>query len=226
MHTPIATDPWQWWTTLQPQTQLLAALLQILVGLAVTFFGFRLFRALLTLAGFVAGASFALSLTSGTTVPASGWLLALALGLLGALVLWALFRIGALLAGAALGLAIAGGVAASLPAGTNVQWEWLLLLVGLVLGAVLAWRLQRPLIIVLTALVGAWTSMVGLAMLLGRAAPAKAVPTALGTDLWTLGPAQAWQGQGRAWLLGTLALALVGVAFQVRDTLRLRNRRP
>ncbi|MEJ2289581.1 MAG: DUF4203 domain-containing protein [Deinococcales bacterium] len=225
MNSPIGVDPWQWWTTLQPQARLLAALLQLLVGLAVTFFGFRLFRALLAVAGFAAGASFAVSLTSGGALPAGTWLLALALGLLGALVLWALFRIGALLAGAALGLAVAGGVAASLPPGTNVQWDWLLLLVGLVLGAVLAWRLQRPLIIVVTALVGAWASMVGLAMALGRVTPTQAVPAALGTDLWTLGPAQAWQGEGRVWLLGTLALAVLGVAFQVRDTLRMRNRR-
>lgn len=225
MHSPIGVDPWQWWTTLQPQTRLLAALLLLLVGLAVTFLGFRLFRALLALAGFATGASFALSLTSATAVSASTWLLALALGLLGALVLWALFRIGALVAGAVLGLAVAGGVAASLPTGTNVQWDWLLLLVGLVLGAVLAWRLQRPLIIVLTALVGAWASMVGLAMLLGLATPTQAVPTALGADLWTLGPAHAWQGEGRIWLLGTLALALLGISFQVRDSLRMRNRR-
>jgi len=225
MHAPTGFDPWQWWTTLQPQGRLLAGLLQIVVGLAVTFYGFRMFRALLALAGFVTGASFGLALGSGATVPATAWLLALALGLAGALLLWALFRVGALLAGAALGVAVAGGVAAALPANANAQWDWLLLLVGLVLGAVLAWRLQRPLIVVATALAGAWGAMVGLAMLLGRATPAQAVPAALGTDLWTLGLPQAWQGTGGLWLLGTLALAVLGTAFQLRDTLRLRNRR-
>jgi len=224
MHAPTGFDPWQWWTTLQPQGRLLAGLLQIVVGLAVTFYGFRLFRALLALAGFLIGASFGLSLGSGATVPATAWLLAVALGLAGALLLWALFRVGALLAGAALGVAVAGGVAASLPATANAQWDWLLLLVGLVLGAVVAWRLQRPLIIVATALVGAWGALVGLAMLLGRVAPAQAVPAALGTDVWTLGLPHAWKGVGGLWLLGTLALAILGTAFQLRDTLRLRNR--
>lgn len=225
MHAPTGFDPWQWWTTLQPQGRLLAGLVQIAVGLAVTFLGFRIFRTLLALTGFVIGASFGLSLGSGATVPATALLLALALGLAGALLLWALFRVGALLAGAALGLAVAGGVTASLPATVNVQWDWLLLLVGLVLGAILAWRLQRPLVVIATSLVGAWGTMIGVAMVLGRATPTQAVPTALGTDLWTLGLPQAWHGAGGLWLLATGALALLGTAFQLRDTLRLRNRR-
>jgi len=225
VHSPVGIDPWQWWTTLQPQTRLLAGLAQLLVGLAVAFFGFRLFRALLALAGFVVGASFGLSLGSGAAVPASAWLLALALGLLGALVLWALFRIGAVLAGAALGVAVAGGAAASLPAGTNPQWEWLLLLVGLVLGAVVAWRLQRPLIVIATALAGAWASLVGVAMLVGRATPDQAVPAALGAGIWNLGLPQAWQGEGAPWLLATLALAVLGAAFQLRDGMRRRTPR-
>ena len=149
----------------------------------------------------------------------------MALGLFGALLLWMLFRIGALLAGAALGAAVAGAAAVALPAGANPQWAWLLLLVGLVLGAILAWRLQRPLIIVVTALAGGWATMVGLAMLLGRATPAQAVPAALGSDVWSLGLANAWHSGGAPWLLGALALALLGAAFQLRDTVRLRNRR-
>ncbi len=225
MLAPTGFDPWQWWTTLQPQGRLLAGLAQLVAGLAIAFFGFRLFRALLALTGFVAGASFGLSLGSGAAPSAGTWLLAVALGLFGALLLWMLFRIGALLAGAALGAAVAGAAAVALPAGANPQWAWLLLLVGLVLGAVLAWRLQRPLIIVVTALAGGWATMVGLAMLLGRATPAQAVPAALGSDVWSLGLANAWHSGGAPWLLGALALALLGAAFQLRDTVRLRNRR-
>jgi len=225
MLAPTGFDPWQWWTTLQPQGRLLAGLAQLVVGLAIAFFGFRLFRALLALTGFVAGASLGLSLGSGAPLSVSAWLLALALGLLGALLLWMLFRIGALLAGAALGAAVAGAATVALPAGANPQWAWLVLLVGLVLGAILAWRLQRPLIIVVTALAGGWGTVVGLAMLLGRATPAQAVPTALGSDVWSLGLAHAWQSGGAPWLLGALALAVLGTAFQLRDTMRLRNRR-
>lgn len=222
---PAPIDPWHWWTTLQPQSRLLAAALQLALGLAVAFFGFRLFRALLALAGFLAGASFGLSLGAAGTTSASVWLLALALGLLGALILWALFRVGALVLGAGLGLAVAGSVAASLPSGANPQWSLLILLVGLVVGALLGWRLQRALIILATALSGAWGAMVGLAMLLGSATPGQAVPPALGAQLWTYGATRAWQGEGRLWLLGTLALAVLGAAFQLRDTVRLRNRR-
>lgn len=227
MNTPAAIDPWQWWVALEPQWRLLAGLLQLGAGLAVTFFGFRLFRALLALTGFAIGASFGLQLGAGAsgTVHPTSWLLALALGLAGAVLLWALFRAGAVVAGAVLGLGVAAAAAASLPTGANPQWAWLLLLVGLVLGAVVGWRLQRPLIIVTTALAGAWATLVAAAMLLARATPAGAVPAALGSELWTLGPAHAWQGDGRLWLAGTLVLAALGIAFQLRDTLRLRNRR-
>lgn len=221
------TEPWQWWTTLEPQSRLLAGLAQLGVGLAVTFFGFRLFRWLLAVTGFAAGAAYGLQLggAGSGSAPPSAWLLALALGLAGALLLWLLFRVGALVAGAALGAAVATAVTASLPAGTDPQWAWLLLLVGIVLGAFLGARLQRPLVIVATALLGAWTAVVAFAMLLGLPAPDTAVPPALGSELWTLGVPHAWRSGGQLWLVGTLGLALLGLAFQLRDTLKLRNRR-
>ncbi len=224
MQTPRRLDPWRWWQTLQPQQRLLAAAGQIVVGLALTFFGYRLFRAFLAISGFLLGASLGLSIGAAMT-PAVRWIVALALGLLGAVVLWALFRLGALLAGAALGLAAAQAAIAAIPAASGSEWQWLMLLVGLVLGAALGWRLQRPLIIIATALWGAWGSLAGLAMLVGRGTPQQAVPAALGPALFSSDPSLAWQSGGGLWLLATLLLALLGIAFQLRDTARMRPRR-
>ena len=224
MQDPNGFDPWRWWRSLEPQQRLLAGAVQLVIGLAMTFFGFRLFRAFLAISGFALGASLGLSIGS-TMMPATAWVLAVVLGLMGALVLWALFRIGALLAGAALGAAVAQAAVVSVPGAANSEWQWLFLLAGLVVGAILGWRLQRPLIIIATAFSGAWASMVGLAMLLGRATPQQAVPAALGPALFTPGLPQAWQNGGGLWLAGALVLALLGIAYQLRDTGRLRRRR-
>lgn len=224
MQTPSGIDPWQWWRSLPPQQRLLAGALQLVLGLAVTFYGYRLFRTFLALTGFLAGASVGLSIGSVGTTTYTTWLLAIVCGLVGAFVLWALFRIGALLAGAALGLAIAGTAAAGIPGAAGTEWQWLFLLVGLVVGAILGWRLQRPLIIVVTALSGAWASLVGLAMLIGHASPDTAVPAALGSGLFTPGLPQVWNGGGAVWLLGALVLAVFGISFQWYDTTRRRWR--
>jgi hypothetical protein len=224
MQTPSGIDPWQWWRSLPPQQRLLTGAVQLVLGLAVTFFGYRLFRTFLALTGFVAGASLGLSVGSVGNMAYTAWLLAIAFGLVGALLLWALFRIGALLAGAVLGVAVAGAAAAAIPGAAATEWQWLFLLVGLVVGAILGWRLQRPLIIVVTALSGAWASLVGLAMLIGHNAPGSAVPAALGAGLFTPGLPQVWAGGGGVWLLGTLVLAALGISFQWYDTTRQRWR--
>lgn len=223
MQDPNAFDPWRWWRSLGPQQRLLAGALQLVIGLAMTFFGFRLFRAFLVISGFALGGSLGLSIGQ-TTMPGTAWILAVVLGLVGALVLWALFRIGALLAGAAVGAAAAQAAALAVPGASGSQWPWLFLLVGVVLGAILGWQLQRPLIIIATALAGAGTSMVGLAMLLGRAAPQQAVPATLGSALFVPGLPQAWGDGGALWLVGALVLALLGIVFQWRDTERRRDR--
>lgn len=217
-------DPWRWWRSLEPQQRLLAGAFQLLVGLAMTFFGYRLFRSFLAISGFVLGASVGLSIGQSMT-PSTALILSVALGLVGAVLLWALFRIGALLAGAALGAGVGQAVVISVPAAATGEWQWLVVLVGLVLGAIAGWQLQRPLIVVATAVSGAWTAMVGLAMLLGRAAPDQAVPAALGPAFFTPGAPQVWQSGGALWLAGALVLALLGIAFQLRDTGPRSNRR-
>ncbi|HKI57987.1 MAG TPA: DUF4203 domain-containing protein [Trueperaceae bacterium] len=224
MQTPQGFDPWRWWRSLEPQQRLLAGAVQIAIGLAMTFFGFRLFRAFLAISGFVLGASVGLSVGQNMS-QTTAWILAVALGLVGALVLWALFRIGALLAGAALGAAVAQAVAVSVPGAATGQWQWLFLLVGLVVGAILGWVLQRPLIIIATALSGAWGAVAGVAMLLGRATPDQAVPATLGSAFFAPGATPPWQGGGTLWLAGALVLALLGIAFQLRDTGHLGRRR-
>ena len=45
MQDPNGFDPWRWWRSLEPQQRLLAGAVQLVIGLAMTFFGFRLFRA-------------------------------------------------------------------------------------------------------------------------------------------------------------------------------------
>ena len=95
MQDPNGFDPWRWWRSLEPQQRLLAGAVQLVIGLAMTFFGFRLFRAFLAISGFALGPSLGLSIGS-TLLPATAWVLAEVPCLVGAPALRASLRLGAL----------------------------------------------------------------------------------------------------------------------------------
>lgn len=238
------------WTTLDQTGRIIAALVELGLGLILAFFGFRLFRAVLVLTGAALGAYLGLLLTQGTSAPAplppgspdavaggltnavangtgtallggplAAWLVPVALALLGAALLWGLYRLGALLFGAALGVGLLGSVGTALAVAPDVQW--LLLLAGAIGGALLGWLVQTLVLILATALAGGWATAGAVYLLLHLNDPAAAATVAG----WGNGAFAARGTEALIYLLGVLALALLGVAFQARDHARRRARR-
>ena len=187
--------------------QLPAALVLLLGGIVSCFFGYRLFRIVLAIFGFIIGAlipSSFLPMSSGTWT-----MLAVALvgGLLGAGVLFAAYFVGVALVGAGL-----GAVAANLMfAATGQDPHFLVLVLMTLLGAAGAMYLQRYFIIVGTSFGGAWTLIVGAAALFGDST---ALAAAAANDVWVAYPLN--PAPGRAWVkLAWIVLGLIGTAVQL-----------
>ena len=186
--------------------QVPAALVLLLGGAVSCFFGYRSFRIVLAIFGFVIGAlipSSFLPMSSGTWT-----MLAVALvgGLVGAGVLLAAYFVGVALVGAGL-----GAVAANLMfAATGQDPHFLVLVLMTLLGAAAAMYLQRYFIIVGTAFGGAWTLIVGAAALFGDRT---ALAAAAVNDVWVAYPLN--PAPGRGWVkLAWIVLGLIGATVQ------------
>lgn len=147
-----------------------SAALSIVGGLAVCFFGFRLMRPTMFLCGFVVGgflcASAADVVFKGKSYEATAWWIALIVGgiLIGALVL-VLYSIGIFIVGAAGGVLLGTVVNTSIgyklfPNDPNTGLLVFAIVLGL-LGGILACKLERPVIILATSLVGAVLAVSG-----------------------------------------------------------------
>jgi hypothetical protein len=188
----------------------LVTLISIALGLLTCFAGYRLFRLLLAVYGFVLGAVVGLAMASGLTGGETLWVIAGALigGLTGAVLLVLLFFVGIFVIGAAGGALLAnlvgGGLAWDVPA--------LVTVLAAVAGGVLALFLQRFGIVAFTALNGAWAVVGGVAALFtGRALELSVM----------LGRLDAWEGADLPYLVGLIAwlgLALIGAAVQLATT--------
>jgi len=189
--------------------QLPAAVVLLVGGTVACFFGYRLFRIVLAIFGFILGALAASSLFGSSD---TGLMLIAAIvgGLLGAAVLMAAYFVGVAVVGAGLGAAIAniGFSAADRDPGVFVV---VLLAIA---GAVGAVYLQRYFIIVGTAFGGAWTMLVGAMALIGD--PGALSAAAVG-DVWVVYPLT--PAPGREWVpIAWLVLSLVGVGVQMGFT--------
>ncbi len=195
-----------------------AAIILLAAGLLACFMGYRLFRWLLGLYGFIGGAYLA-SLFVNTPEP---WMTAAAVvagGLVGALFLLVVYLAGVAILGAGL-----GALAVSLfwtPDGGSAE-TWVVITACLV-GAIAAVSLQRYVIIVGTSFGGAWTALVG-ALALGGHTESVA---AAGGDPWQLYPMAPANGQV-GFAIGWFGLGLLAALVQLRGSspLRRRKRRP
>jgi hypothetical protein len=182
-----------------------AAIVLLIGGLLACFAGYRLFKLVLGIYGFILGA-----LMASTAVGSAEtwWMIAAAIGggLLGALILVAAYFIGVALIGA--------GLAAL---AVNLIWSQLgsdphpiVVIVCAVIGALGALALQRYVIIVATAFGGAWTALVGgLAM---RTSTSKSIE-----EVWLAYPTSL--ESSRALIIAAwLALGIVGVIVQFKWT--------
>jgi hypothetical protein len=186
--------------------QLPAALVLVIGGLVACFFGYRLFKFVLAIFGFILGALAASSIwgASDTTYMV---IAAVVGGVAGGLLLLAAYFVGVALVGAGLGALIA-----------NLIWTQIegdphpfVVVLFSVAGALLATWLQRYVIILGTAFGGAWTIIVGGLALMGDQT---ALNAAAAGDIWVaypLNPAPGQQWVPYAWV----ALSLVGTLVQM-----------
>jgi hypothetical protein len=189
--------------------QLPAAAILLAGGFIACFFGYRLFRTVLAIFGFIIGA-LAVSSVFGTSNHTLMLVAALAGGLVGAFIMITAYFVGVALAGAAIGAVIANAVFSARGHDPSV---WMVILFS-VAGAVAATYLQRYFIIVFTAFGGAWTMIVGAMALLGNRTALKA---AAAGDVWVAYPLNPAPGQ--RWVVaGWIVLALIGAAVQLGFT--------
>jgi hypothetical protein len=190
-----------------------AAVLLLIGGLLACFAGYRIFRTVLAIYGFILGAMLASS-TMGSDQTL--WMIVAAIvgGLIGAVILVFAYFLGVALLGAGIGAFVAHLIWAALGRDPHL----FIVILFAVAGALGALALQRYVIIGATSFAGAWTVIIG-ALTLAR--PARAAPR---QDVWTLypfGPAPGERWVVFAWLV----LGLVGAAVQVAITAKGRQRR-
>jgi hypothetical protein len=187
--------------------QIPAAAILVAGGLVACFAGYRMFRLVLGIYGFILGALLATSIAgAGST----GMLLVTALvgGVLGALILNLAYFLGVVLVGAAIGAMLVTMIWGRSGSEPNV----LIVVLFAVLGAVAAMQLQRYVIIAGTAFGGAWTALVGAMALTGDRAAAAA---AAANNVWVVYPLD--PAPGRRWVIPVwLALGLAGLVVQLR----------
>jgi hypothetical protein len=178
-------------------------------GVISCFFGYRLFRTVLAIFGFVLGGMLASSVfgVSNTTMMLVAWVLG---GLAGAFILIFAYFLGVALAGAAIGAAVAN-VMFSIG---NRDPRALIVILFSITGAIAAMYLQRYFIIVFTAFGGAWTMIVGAMALVGDRTALKAATSG---DVWVAYPLNPAPGQ--RWVpIVWIVLSLIGAAVQVGIT--------
>lgn len=197
--------------------QVPAAILLVIGGLVACFAGYRVFRTVLGIYGFIFGAFVA---TSAMGTSDTAWLVGAALigGIVGALILIAAYFIGVALIGAG-----AAALAVNLIWGqvTGGDPPALAIIIAAIAGALASLSLQRYVIVIGTAFGGAWTLLVGGLALAGhRTAEAAASGATAGSvrpDVWVLYPTN--PAPGEMWVpIAWLVLGAVGVLVQMRYT--------
>ena len=198
----------------------LAALLALAIGTVFCFGGFRWFRVLLPLfgfmTGFVIGASSLLAL-HGQSILAIIVIVAAGsvVGLLVAVAAYLFFSWGVILLGAALGYLLGSGIAASAGSESGL----ITLLSGAstaVIAVIVAVRLNLPMyaVIVLTAALGSGAIVTGALLLVGRIPPESLQYALLQSAL-----VEQIFNQSGMWGVGWILLAAIGVAVQLKRSM-------
>ncbi len=183
----------------------ISGVLLVVLGALVCFLGYRLLRVTLGLAGFAAGA-FLGFLLAGRVIHASPvFVLVIAVvgGIVGAVLAAVLYKVGVFLLGATGGMFLAGVASMALSAHPNV----LIIVAAGVVAGVVTLLVQKFLVSLLTALLGAGAVVAGAFQLAGRFDLQRAI------EQWPAVPT----GQYLWLALGSwLVLAVVGLAVQLR----------
>ena len=186
--------------------QLPAALVLFAGGVVACFFGYRLFRIVLAIFGFILGA-LAASSVFGVSDTGPMIIAALVGGLVGAGILFAAYFVGVALIGAGLGAALANIVFSA----SERDPHFLVVVFFSIAGAAASMYLQRYFIIVGTAFGGAWTLIVGAMAAIGDRT---AMAAAAANDVWVaypLNPAPGQRWVPYAWIV----LGAIGAGVQL-----------
>lgn len=182
-----------------------AAIVVTLGGVLACFAGFRLFRLVLGIFGFIAGV---FVVTQNMAPQGTMTLIAAALagGVLGGVLMLAAYFLGVGLIGAGLAALV-----------LNLGWRFvggepptLVLVIACVVGALLALSVARFVVITGTALAGSWTLIVGALALLGDKA---AMHAASAGDVWVFYPLDPMPAR---WWYTVLWVAIAGVGAVVQ----------
>jgi Zn-dependent protease with chaperone function len=195
--------------------QLPAAILLVLGGALSCFAGYRLFKIVLGIYGFVLGAMLASSAMGATNT--TGMIVAALLGgVCGAALLMFAYFIGIALVGAGLGALVAHVAWSGIRTGDPPA---IAVIVLSIMGSIGAMFMQRYVIIVATAFGGAWTVIVGGLAAAGDRGAAKAASAG---DVWILYPTSPAPGQ--KWVpVAWIILGLAGTALQMGITGKKRK---
>lgn len=196
----------------------LVALVSIGLGVVYCFFGYRIFKVILAILGFISGAYMAAAIAFNLLGREQAVLVILAGlvgGVIGAVLVVAFYFIGIFLLGAwlgsLLGILLAGGGESTVAT--------VIILVLAVIGGVVALMLQKLMIIVSTSLSGSWAIVSGALQLVGGGlGPVR--PFQYYPNLRALRPMGAW---GYVMLLCWVLIGIAGMGVQYRIT---RERRP
>ena len=195
-----------------PQAYQLPAIAFMLVGGVIAWSaGYRLFRLVLTIYGFILGALVGSSMmgTGDTTLLIFA---ALGGGALGAIIMFFGFFVGVALVGAGIGALAVHMIWSRI--GTDPHP--FVVILAAVAGAAAAMALQRYVIIIATAFAGAWTLILGGLVLTDRGKAIAGAP-----DVWMMYPLD--PSPGRRWVFAAwAALGLTGVFIQLRFTGRAK----
>jgi hypothetical protein len=194
-------------------------LLLIVAGTLFCFFGYLAFRIIIPIwgafVGFGLGAGLIAAATDeGFLRTGLAWIVALGLALLFAVLAYLFYWVAVVIAMGSIGFALG----ASLMAALGVDWNWLIVLVGVAVGALLALfaiaaDLPMILLVVLSALAGASAVTTGVMVLVGT----------IGTDEFTEEAVTARASDDWWWYALYLGLAIVGVLYQGRAMERMRG---
>ena len=186
--------------------QLPAAIVLLVGGIVACFFGYRLFRIVLAIFGFILG-SLAASSVFGVGDTGAMVIAAVVGGLVGAGILIAAYFVGVALIGAGL-----GAVSAHLLLAAGDRDPHILAVIFMAIaGAAASMYLQRYFIIVGTGFGGAWTMIVGALALIGNQT---ALEAAVNVDVWVAYPMNPAPGQ--QWLpFACLLIGAIGTGVQL-----------
>jgi len=186
--------------------ELPAAIVLVLGGAVACFAGYRLFRVVLAIYGFILGAMLASSVM-GISNQFGMIVAAIVGGVVGALLFTFAYYVCIGLLGAGMGTLL-----------LHVIWDYakhtepttVAVIIASVAGAVVAMMLQRYVIIVSTSFSGAWTMIVGSLAIAGNRAAERAAASG---NVWILYPFTPAPGQ--RWVtIAWLVLGLMGLAVQ------------